>query len=388
MQTPLDRLTGKILDAVMGCGMAAAEHWLTYLVAAMARYRINTVPRMAAFLAQIGHESGGLRYVREIWGPTPAQRRYEGRADLGNSEPGDGERYKGRGLIQITGRYNYSRISTALGEDFVRHPELLAGESYAALSAAWYWHLHNLNSYADAGDFETITRKINGGTNGAADRRRRHAIALEQLAGIATENRQPETDTQPAAPVVDMQPTPVEAPMAPIITPFIKAALPSLIQSAPDLFRVFGGKHAEQNAQAAEVVARIAKEATGEPTLEGAVNAIQTDPAKADAFRAGVRVSFAELLQLAEQDEKSRDAAMARNSALMAADPRWLYVIGGIAAFVVVASYFLAWEVLQGDFPGEVKAMVITGVVIGSIGTVLAFMFGSSFGSRAKDGNR
>lgn len=381
MPAPLDRLTAQTVAAIMDCGLSTAEHWLPFLVDAMRRYQINTAARMAAFLAQIGHESGGLRYVQELWGPTDAQRHYEGRADLGNTTPGDGSRYRGRGLIQITGRYNYSRVSSALGEDFVSHPDLLAAESYAAISAGWYWHELNLNSYADAGDFEAITRKINGGTNGAADRNRRHAIAIEKLAAVAA----PEDDTQAAAPVIDMQPTPVEAkPMA----PFIAAAIPALAQAAPDLFRIFGGKNAEKNAQAAEVVAQIAKSATGEATVEGAVNAIQADPAKAEAFRAGVRMSFAELLQLAEHDERSRDAALSRNTALMTADPRWLYVIGGIAAFVVVASYVLAWAVLTGDFSPEVKAMVITGVVIGSIGTVLAFLFGSSFGSRAKDAPR
>ena len=139
---------------------------------------ITTPARIAAFIAQIGHESGRLRYVREIWGPTRAQRGYEGRADLGNTQPGDGFRYRGRGLIQITGRANYRALGQALGADFEAQPELLEQPDYAALSAAHYWLSRDLNELADAGDFEGISDLINigrrtrkaGDANGFADR--------------------------------------------------------------------------------------------------------------------------------------------------------------------------------------------------------------------------
>lgn len=137
---------------------------------AMQRYRINTPVRQAAFLAQIGHESGQLRYVREIWGPTVAQKGYEGRKDLGNTQPGDGARFKGRGLIQITGRENYRKAGAALGLPLLDQPELLEQAEWAATSAAWWWANHGLNELADAGRFEQITRTINGGLNGQADR--------------------------------------------------------------------------------------------------------------------------------------------------------------------------------------------------------------------------
>ena len=151
--------------------------------AALREYDIDDGMRMAAFLAQIGHESAGLHYALEIWGPTVAQHGYEGRADLGNTQPGDGFRYRGRGLIQVTGRANYAKASEALGLDFVAQPELLEQPEYAARSAAWYWHAHGLNELADVGDFMTITRKINGGTNGYADRLRlyeagKHALGV------------------------------------------------------------------------------------------------------------------------------------------------------------------------------------------------------------------
>ena len=129
----------------------------------------------------IGHESGGFIYTREIWGPTAAQLRYEGRADLGNTQPGDGKRYLGRGLIQITGRANYRACGAALGVDLERQPELLQEDALAARSACWFWQRKNLNALADAGDFETLTRRINGGTTGLADRQERWARAKSAM---------------------------------------------------------------------------------------------------------------------------------------------------------------------------------------------------------------
>ena len=101
-----------------------------------------------------------------MWGPTAAQSKYEFRKDLGNTEPGDGKRFKGRGLIQITGRANYKSVSDALETDYIANPEYLERPNDASLSAAWFWKEHGLNELADVGDFATITRRINGGLNG------------------------------------------------------------------------------------------------------------------------------------------------------------------------------------------------------------------------------
>ncbi|MCS4310267.1 putative chitinase [Pseudomonas sp. BIGb0381] len=149
---------------------------------AMDRYQINTKLRMAAFIAQVGHESGQLRYVREIWGPTAQQAGYEGRADLGNTVPGDGSKYRGRGLIQITGRANYGACGEALGLDLVNQPALLEQPQYAAMSAAWFWSMKGLNTLADQGEFTKITRRINGGLNGLEDRLQLWARAKNVLA--------------------------------------------------------------------------------------------------------------------------------------------------------------------------------------------------------------
>jgi putative chitinase len=136
----------------------------------MHEFEINTPVRQAAFLAQVGHESGGLHWMVELWDPTPAQRRYETRYDLGNTAPGDGYKYRGRGLIQLTGRGNYKRAGDALGVDLVEHPELLGEPGLACRSAGWFWRSHGCNELADAGKFEAITKVINGGLNGYPER--------------------------------------------------------------------------------------------------------------------------------------------------------------------------------------------------------------------------
>lgn len=158
------------LASALGIPFNRAKRWADPLSAAMELYDIGTPVRQAAFLAQVGHESGRLVYVKELWGPTDAQKRYEGRKDLGNTQAGDGFRYRGRGLIQITGRANYSTAADALNEPLIDFPEILEQPDIAALSAAWFWNSHGLNALADAGDFEKITRRINGGLNGFGDR--------------------------------------------------------------------------------------------------------------------------------------------------------------------------------------------------------------------------
>ena len=161
------------LALVMGCNLKLASQWLEHIHKAMAKYEINTDLRRAHFLAQIGHESGGLYYVREL----ASGKAYEGRTDLGNIQLGDGVKYKGRGLIQITGRANYKACGDALGVNFELTPALLETKDNASMSAAWYWNLKKLNVLADADDIIKITKKINGGTNGLNDRKTRLLIA-------------------------------------------------------------------------------------------------------------------------------------------------------------------------------------------------------------------
>jgi putative chitinase len=179
-------ITADQLAQATGCSPMRAENWLPSIAAAMSEFGIDTPARAAAFLAQIGHESGHLQYTRELWGPTPAQAGYEGRVDLGNTTPGDGYLYRGRGLIQITGRANYRACTIGLRQslpdvpDFEDQPGLLEGPKWAARSAAWYWRQHGCNEMADAGQFTALTRRINGGTNGLDDR-----VALWEAAQAA-----------------------------------------------------------------------------------------------------------------------------------------------------------------------------------------------------------
>ncbi len=166
---------------------ARRQLYLPHLNAAMRASGIGTtMQRTAAFVAQLAHESGELRWMEEIWGPTPAQLRYEPPSDLaqrlGNSEPGDGKRFKGRGPIQITGRFNYAKFGKLLGRDLLAEPALAAGPELAFATAGLFWQANGLNELADAEDFLTITRRINGGTNGLTDRQMYYARAKATLA--------------------------------------------------------------------------------------------------------------------------------------------------------------------------------------------------------------
>jgi putative chitinase len=162
----MSMLTADQLKHILPLAGARADAFCAPLNAAMAEFNINTPVREAAFIAQIAHESGQLRYVREL----ASGAAYEGRKDLGNVVTGDGVRYKGRGLIQVTGRANYKVCGAALALDLINHPELLEQPANACRSAAWYWKTHGLNELADVGDQVRITRRINGGTNGLAER--------------------------------------------------------------------------------------------------------------------------------------------------------------------------------------------------------------------------
>jgi putative chitinase len=170
-----------MLSVSTGSSIDLADKFLDAINDSIEEFDINTPVRQSAFLSQIGHESGGLRYVKELWGPTEAQKKYENRLDLGNIIPGDGKRYRGRGLIQITGRDNYIECGNALCLPLEDFPELLEEPKNAARSAAWFWKTHGLNELADSGEFTMITRRINGGLNGLAQRQALWKSALASI---------------------------------------------------------------------------------------------------------------------------------------------------------------------------------------------------------------
>ena len=164
---------------------ARLDSHFAHLVAAMEEGQINTPLRMAAYLAQIGHESYELKYMSEVWGPTPQQLKYEPphplAKKLGNTQPGDGYRFRGAGPIQLTGRENFKRAGQALGLDLENHPELAFTIPVGHRLGVYFWTSRNLNALADAKSFDAITLKINGGYNGKAHRDAYYAKALEVL---------------------------------------------------------------------------------------------------------------------------------------------------------------------------------------------------------------
>ena len=199
----------------LGARPERAAAYAAPLNIAAERFEINTARRVAAWLAQLAHESAGFSTVVEnlnyssdalarTWparfaaadgAPNALARRlsrnareianltYANRMGNGSAGTGDGFRYRGRGLIQITGRDNYARCGEALGVDLIARPQLLEQPLYAALSAGWYWHAHDLNKIADTGDIRAITRRINGGEHGLSNRYRLHVAAAAQFGG-------------------------------------------------------------------------------------------------------------------------------------------------------------------------------------------------------------
>ena len=153
------------------------ELFLPYFNAYMPRYGITTKLRIAAFFATVAHESMSLVYTREIHNGS----KYEGRKDLGNVFKGDGVRFRGRGLIQLTGRANYTEMSKDFSIDVVHNPTLVEMPELAVRSACWFWWKRGLNKVADTGDMVAVTRIVNGGKNGLDDRLQYYKRALQVL---------------------------------------------------------------------------------------------------------------------------------------------------------------------------------------------------------------
>lgn len=210
--------TPEQLQAATGCTRDRAVLFLPFLQGAMKAYDITTPKRVAGFLSQIAHESGRLSTLEEslnystrslltlfgrhrisdadaaLYGRGPshpanpqeiANRIYGGewgRRHLGNLQPGDGWRYRGRGLKQLTGRDNYNRCGKDIGEDLLQFPDRLLMPVNAALSAGWFWATNNLNAIADAGDVRAMTKVVNGGETGLSERVALYGRALEVLA--------------------------------------------------------------------------------------------------------------------------------------------------------------------------------------------------------------
>ncbi len=171
-----------------GARLHRAQQYAPFIEAVMEEYGITNPDHQAAFLANVGHESGGLQYTTELWGPTKQQLRYEPPSDLaqrlGNTQKGDGAKFKGHGLLQTTGRYNHVAAGQKLGFDGAAQPEKLAEPRMAARSAGLFWQSKNLGQFVDSGDFVTLVKRINGGLNGFDERARLYEAGKKAL-GVA-----------------------------------------------------------------------------------------------------------------------------------------------------------------------------------------------------------
>lgn len=175
-----------------------------YLNIYMKQYGVDTPLRVAHFMAQAAHESDSFKTLMEYWGPTAAQRRYEGRKDLGNVQPGDGKRFMGRGIFQLTGRANYRQMSKILGVNLESNPDMAATGEISVRTALEYWRTRNLNALADRDDVRAVTKRINGGYNGLQDRINYLAKAKEIFKDVKFEDsaKPDETpDTPKASPL-------------------------------------------------------------------------------------------------------------------------------------------------------------------------------------------
>ena len=381
-------ISAEALRAV-GATVAKAEEIRDAMSLACALYDIITPARIAAFLAQVGHESGGFRYASEIWGPTPAQQRYEGRKDLGNTQPGDGSRFRGHGFIQTTGRANHASVRDRLRErlsvevpDFEAHPEALAELPWACLSAADYWDMRRLNALADAGDFEAITRNVNGGLNGYADR-----LARWERAKIALDVPEPFptlTDfINPEAIAADtITPTTKEQPMA----PFIAAVLPALIDLVPKLGKLFssGSDTADRNVKAAEIVVAAAKEAIGARNEQELLETLQADPAAAQLVRQAIESQWFKLEEVGGGIQAAREANavyLQPNAPGFWLNPAfWVSLAFLCMPLMILADMLFAHP---DSYDDTLRTQIIT-AILALLGVVGAYWLGTSFSSQRK----
>lgn len=418
-------ITPDLLIAAVGCTRANAERFAPHLAEGCAHYRIDTPERLAAFLAQLGHESGSFAYVREIADGSA----YEGRRDLGNTEPGDGRRYPGRGLIQLTGKSNHAAVSRWLAwagaPDFVAQPEKLEEPRWAALSACAYWAENGLNPLADRGEYVAIGRAINRGSmydtrqaNGEADRLQRWERAKAAMSKIAQEvdtspepvQQTPKTEHIPAGEAGDYRP---EAPMAvPALAVIAKTFLGGLAAGLIDAFTPLAkekvakelSRHGADSAAATQIVGAVvdaAKAATGNADPVAAVADAKGNPAVVATVERDTLATLDRLAPMLDKleehgrqahadTEQSRRDAHERAQAEPFDMARWLM----IGAFVVVGLLILliagvvVFQIHKaGKADPEVWALLVALVTwaTAKLGSIFDYRFGTSRSSATKD---
>ena len=265
-----------------------------------------------------------------------------------------GRYYKGRGLIQITGYNNYRACSRDLlhdADELCRHPEML--ECCRCLSlAAWYWYSRDLNALADAGKFDLITKAINGGYNGMADRQAYHARAQKALCQQRGCRRACPFSEQEAQPVSEDRP----------MVPFVAAALPALVQAAPSLIRIFGETaQAEKNAKAAEVAVGSPKAVTEQKTAEGAVTALQADPELASTYAKAVSAHWYELA--GEAGGGGIAGARQADQAAMQQGKPWMSPALLVAVLILPLVYLVVAVMFGEGWTNDIRAMVVSSII-------------------------
>ena len=391
-----DAFSAATIKAAIGCTQALADLHTPHLAESCAGYDITTPDRLAAYFAQLGHESGSLQYAREI----ASGAAYEGRADLGNLQPGDGERFRGRGWIQCTGRSNYARardgLRAKLGEsqvpDFEVWPEAVEQPKWAAWVSAWWWAAHGCNELADAGEFVALGRLINRGNaaatkpaNGEADRIARWERA-KQAIGLSGEP----TSIPCELPAPTPPPAPIEAPRAEVsaeqpkgspMAPIIAALLPSLISAIPKLGALFGSGSdvATRNVKAAEIAFTVAKEALGSTNEQQVIEQLKADPAAVTVVAKAIEDNW---FQLSEAGGGGIDGARKADAAVSAAGDMlhspsfWISVLLLPLVYMIVANLI---GILGASTWSDDARAGLTGSIVGSIiGGVVGYYFGQT----------
>lgn len=410
-------ITADLLRRAVGCSQDDATRFAPFLAVTCETYEINTPARLAAFLSQIGHESGGFKFVREI----ASGAAYQGRADLGNTRPGDGERYRGRGLIQVTGRANYraltERLRARLGvvqvPNFEDTPVALEDTRWAALSAGDYWDSRGLNALADIGDFKKITKKINGALNGLDDRLARWEKAKQAIASTpeaqqtAPDPEMPTTYMPAGEGGPDEQPAPVPkgTPMPSVsdvvdspLTKFALAAINPLLGAVPELVHLFIDKQTgqtvpERNAAAVVKMVSVAQQALqaaghDAPNEQAVAQAVTSDPAAKALVRDALMANYYQIA-VGEAGGGGIDGARKANAAY--AQPGvpgfWLNPAFIISVLLLVMPFMLLADVFYihpAAYVGELRTQIVTGL-LAIVFSVAGYWIGTSFSSAKKD---
>ncbi len=387
-------LTPALLRAAVGCTADLADIYADHLSYACAMHDITGPVRMAAFLAQIGHESVSLKHASEIWGPTDEQKRYEGRKDLGNTHLGDGYFFRGRGLIQCTGRDNYTKMGERLGLDLIGSPELLEQPRWAALSAAVWWSTHGCNQLADAGDFVALTKRINGGTNGLEDRQRRWEKAKQALASYTTpampDERDnpvwttPRPDQEPyVGSMPDVRDNPVwaapqpEKPKMAFPLALVAGLLPMVADLIPSIAKIFkpGSPVAERNVAAASAVLDTVVKATGAINAQDAIEKMKADPVVLAAATSEVNG----LIELMEAGGGGIDGARKHDATVRAAGDMWHSPSFWMACGLLALVFWMMGNVM-GLYGAPMDEKVRSAILNGAQGMILGGIVGYFFG--------